>query len=589
MQHEVIMRRVGARPGSVDKENRTAELVISTGAGVERRDFEGIFIERLALSPESVDLGRLEGAPVLDSHRQDGLHHVLGVVESVTFGECEILAKVRFREIADTVLKDIAAGLIRGVSVGYSVQEWAESVEGTMRVRTAIRWTPHEVSIVPVPADPGATVRQKGLDMPQQTTGDAPAQIRVQTDAEIRTIAATANLDDAWIETQIDAEATPEQARAAAFEAIAERSGPDLQTETTRVEVGPSHDDPAIRAQWMGEAMYARINPSHQLSEPARQYAGLTFPEIARESLRLRGVSTMGLGASSLIARSLHTTSDFSTILGDTVGRTLRAAYESAPAGIKQLAAQTTAPDFRTKHRIMLGEAPTLQKVNEHGEFTSGTMAEAKESYRLETFGRIFGISRQALVNDDLGAFTDLSRRLGIAAADFEIDQLVALLESNPAMDDTKALFHADHGNVAGSGATIGEAPLSAARLAMRQQTGVSGKRISVVPRHVLVPAELETVAEKQMTEIQARTISDVNPFSVLGLVVESRLTDAAAWYVQAANVDGLEYAYLEGEPGPQIESRNGFEIDGVQVKVRLDFGAGFVDHRSWFMNQGAS
>ena len=39
------------------------------------------------------------------------------------------------------------------------------------------------------------------------------------------------------------------------------------------------------------------------------------------------------------------------------------------------------------------------------------------KTYRLDTFGRIFGIARRALVNDDVGAFTDLTRRLGHAAA----------------------------------------------------------------------------------------------------------------------------------------------------------------------------
>jgi hypothetical protein len=35
-------------------------------------------------------------------------------------------------------------------------------------------------------------------------------------------------------------------------------------------------------------------------------------------------------------------------------------------------------------------------------------MAEAKESYAIDSYGRIFGITRKALINDDLGAFTDI-------------------------------------------------------------------------------------------------------------------------------------------------------------------------------------
>lgn len=153
-------------------------------------------------------------------------------------------------------------------------------------------------------------------------------------------------------------------------------------------------------------------------------------------------------------------------------------------------------------------------------------------------------------------------------------------------MSDSDTLFHADHGNKAASGAAISETTLSAGRLAMRQQTGPGGELIAVTPRYVLVSPENETTAEKVLSAIQATTVADVNPFSALAIVVEPRLS-GTRWYITAdpAEIDGLEYAYLAGAPGPQIESRAGFEIDGVQIKVRLDFGAGFVDWRGWYLN----
>ncbi len=48
---------------------------------------------------------------------------------------------------------------------------------------------------------------------------------------------------------------------------------------------------------------------------------------------------------------------------------------------------------------------------------------------------------------------------------------------------------------------------------------------------------------------------------------------------------DGLQHAYLDGVAGPQLFTREGFEIDGVEYKVRMDFGAGFTDHRGWYMS----
>ena len=194
------------------------------------------------------------------------------------------------------------------------------------------------------------------------------------------------------------------------------------------------------------------------------------------------------------------------------------------------------------------------------------------------------------IINDDLGAFSDISSRFGAGAASFEATQLVALLEANGVMGDGQPLFHASHGNLAASGGALAEDTLSAARVAMRKQTGLSGDLIDVTPQFLIVPPDLETTAEKLLSTVQATRAEDVNPFTRLTLIVEPRLSSATRWFVAASptTIDGLEYAYLEGAPGPQIETRQGFDVDGLEIKVRLDFGAGFVDWRGFYRNDGA-
>lgn len=616
-------RRATLRPQSVNVEERNVEVVWSTGAPVRRRDMAGQYIERLSLDPQAVDLSRLEGASVLDAHRQTAVRDVLGSVRSAAVDGKRGTALIQFsaRPEVEPVWQDVVAGILRHVSVGYSVEDWSETTENGARVLTAVRWTPHEISLVPTPADPGAHIRME-TEMTDTTTTPAPpaaqarssveihnaagcstqtvpdrnsSQTRAEANAEIRSIARIAGLDQSWIDGQIDANADADTARRAAFEALAQRSAPSIRTEQVRVEMGESQDDPALRARQMGEALYARINPRHELSEPARRYAYATPVDMAKELLTLRGESTMALSPASLVTRALHTTSDFPIILGDTVGRVLRDAYQSAPSGIRRLGRQTTARDFRAVNKIMLGEAPLLEKLNEHGEIKAGTMAEAREAYKVETWARKIGITRQVLVNDDLGAFSDLARRMGQAAAETEARILVTLLETGsgngPTMSDGKTLFHADHGNKAGTGAAISDATLSAARLALRTQKGIEDRTIRVTPRNLLVPPALETTAEKWLASIAPATAADVNPFSgSLSLVVEPRLSSATRWYVTAdpGEIDGLEFAYLSGAEGPQVESRSGWDVDGVEIRVILDFGAGFIDHRGWFMNAGS-
>lgn len=590
---DLLTRSASLAPQTANADARTIEVVWSTGAPVRRRDMQGDYQERLSLAPSAVDLSRLIGASVLDAHKQGAVRDVLGTVRSATVDGKDGKAVLQFstRAEVEPVWQDVLSGILRHISVGYTVEAWAETIESGKRTLTATRWTPLEISLVPTPADPGATIRKEETPMPEPATKET----RAALNAEIRTIARVAGLDQTFIDAQIDACATLDQTRKAAFDTLAQR-GANIRTEQTRVEILQDHDEPTLRAQQMGEALYARINPQHQLSDPARRYAYATCADMAKELLTLRGVSVTGLSPATIITRALHTTSDFGLIVGDTIGRTLRAAYQTAPSGIRLLGRQTTAKDFRAVNKIMLGEAPLLEKLNEHGEIKSGTMAEAKEAYRVETFAKKIGVTRQVLVNDDLGAFADLSRRMGQAAAETEAQTLVALLEgasgNGPTMEDNKTLFHADHANKATSGGAIADATLSDARLAMRTQTGLAEDRlIRVTPKYLLVPPALETPAEKWLTTIAAAKVDDVNPFSKsLTLVVEPRLTNAKRWYVTADpnEVDGLEYAYLAGGEGPQVESKSGWDVDGVEIRVILDYGAGFVDWRGWHMNAGA-
>lgn len=620
---EIITRRAPLAATTWNAETRTFEVVFSTGAAVERFDMSGPYLEILDLSQEWPDR-----VPFLDAHNRGSMDGMLGFADRLTTVGGEARAAVhlsRHSPLAGRLAAMLSGGELFGISVGYIAEQYRQTRDASgRRVKTATRWRPVEISATPLPADPRASIRSHA--MPETTTlADAPATPpilpvnspvdttgndnltvldRAAVNVEIRTIARVANLDQPWVDSQIDANATAEQARAAAFEAMRSRSAWVGNVHTARAEITADYTSPEFRVRTISEALYARVTPSHQLSEAARPYAGMTTLDIARDCLRVRSIPTTGFAPATIVERALHTTSDFPLILGETVGRTLREAYGAVPGALKRVGRQTTARDFRAKHRLQLSEAPRLERVNEAGEFRSGTLAEGKESYAVTTFGRILSFSRQAITNDDLHAFSDLSRRLGQAAAATEAQLLVDLLVSNagngPTMSDNKALFHADHKNKAagndvgiwtGQNAKEFVALVGAARLAMRKQVGLSGELIAVTPKFLIVPSDLETPAEQQLAKLTPTKGSDVNPFAgTLELVVEPRLASGTRWYVTASptEIDGLEYAYLEGNEGPQIETKAGFEVDGVQVRVRLDFGCGLVDHRGWFMNPGA-
>ena len=166
-------RREPIAPSSVNPETRSVDVVFTTGAAVRRRRWTGWdtsvpFDEILEVSERAVDLSRLNaGAPALDSHSVWSSFSQVGVVERAWIEGEEGKATIRFPregldQAADRMFGLISDGIIRNVSVGYSIDR-AKVVEaekkGEVEKRIVERWTPLEVSFVTVPADPRAQVR----------------------------------------------------------------------------------------------------------------------------------------------------------------------------------------------------------------------------------------------------------------------------------------------------------------------------------------------------------------------------------------------------------------------------------------------
>lgn len=583
----ILTRAANFDPATYNADSNTVDVVFSTGADVTRRDAQGPFIERLDMTPANWDLSQFEGAPVLDNHNRGTVRAILGVVQNPRIEGGRGVATVRLStrpEVAG-LAADIGAGIIRNVSIGYTVREWRDSTENGVRVKTALGTRPAELSFAPIPADPGATTRSVGEN-------DMDLSERLRTFAEV------ARVPETFVSDYLTRGDACEDGGIAAIIAEAARRQPQINHRAP-VSVSPV-TEPEAHVRAAAEATCLQYIPGYKLeTELARQYVGRRSADKARIMLMQRGINALG-GDAEIIDRSLNTTSDFPNLLGVFANKVLAAAYQLAPSGMKIVTKRgPNHTDFRGRNILRRGEMPVLEKVNEKGEFKRGSVSEAKDGYSITTYGKIFGISRQALINDDLGAFADIASGYGLAAAETEnqllVDVLVANSGGGPKLGDNTNLFHANHANLAGSGAVISDTTLSAARLAMRTQKGVNGTTpISATPKYLLVPAALETAAEKYLATLFPAAASNVNPFSgnKLELVVDARLDakSATRWYCFAdpSVLPVIEWAYLSGYEGVQIETRAGFDVDGVEVKARLDFGAGGVDFRGAYQNPGA-
>ena len=675
-----LRRMAELAPNSADTDARTVEVIWSAGARVRRSTLFGEpYDEELSLDPTHVRLDRLNaGAPFLKVHEVDTLDAVIG---SVVPGSARIengrgIAQVRISERADveSIWRDIQAGHIRAVSIGYQVHRFEVSKpEAARELWRAVDWTPFEVSAVPVGADPAAGFRAQSplhdcvlhrRDVPPPTTGaipmteksNAPAAKVEDQPSDANAVEATTMTEPKTPDTepQVAAAETraqpkpqkPDTASAPDTEAVATRAreterdrvstiydlagrlnlersfaedlvrrGTDVdearrlildqvaaKSEETRTFSQVStplggRDEQVTRRDAVANALLHRYSPTlFQLEDAARQYRGMTLMELARESLGNAGVNTRGLSRDEVATRALHSTSDFPEILSAVTNKTLRQAYEAYPRTFMLFCRQVLATDFKAMHRVQLGEAPQLLEVSESGEFKRGTLGESKESYKVKTYGRVVAITRQTLINDDLDAFTRIPAMYGNSIAQLESDVVWGIITANPAMADGNALFHSTHKNLAGTGAALDVSSVGAARAAMAKQTGLDKKTVlNVRPAFLIVPASLELKAEQLVAQnlVPAAT-SSVVPQSIrtLAPISEPRLDAASetAWYLAASpnQIDTIEYAYLEGQQGAYIETRNGFDVDGVEIKCRLDFGAKAIDWRGLYKNPGA-
>lgn len=327
----------------------------------------------------------------------------------------------------------------------------------------------------------------------------------------------------------------------------------------------------------------------------ARDFRGYSLVDLARARLSQFGKSTSGMSRAEVVQAAL-TTSDLPDLLANVASKSVMSGF-SAEHAVTHTAwtAQSTLPDFKAAKRVALSEAPGLLEVKERGEYEDGSLSDAAESITLKTYGRIVSLSRQMLVNDDLGELTRVPEAMGMAARRTESDIVYALLGTNPSMRDGVALFHANHGNyvAAGSGAAPSVATLGAARAAMKRQRGLAGESfLNIEPKFLIVPVGLETTAYALTASITPFSVDEVVPAWIGGLTIISdpRLDEVSttAWYLAADPMlhSTIDVAHLDGEP-VFLDQQNGFATDDLRLKVRLDVGAAAVDWRGLFLNAG--
>lgn len=568
-------------------------------------------------------------------------------------------------EAADKIFRKMVDGILRNISVGYFTYKFERQpdVEGeSIPTYLAVDWEPYELSVVPVGADPDAVtgrsqsneerrpcelinkisalgVIKEERSMPeienQNPTTPTPAPVAPapapavdtakeraaekaerQRGLDIRTAVRTAKLPEEFADELVKEGVDINIARARIIEkwATDPAAGGETRNHVSIESGATAHEkfrEGAAQSIIVRSGLGAMIEKHSGKRQEAGEFRGLTLLDLARRSLEMAGVSTKGMDKRAIVGLAftqrdiggMNGTSDFAVLLENTMHKILLAAYATTPDTWSRFCRTGSVSDFRAHPRYRKGSFGVLDSKNQHGEFKSKSIPDGeKNSLTAKSKGNIIALTREAIINDDMGVFSDLTADLGRAAKlTVEVD-VFALLALNsglgPSMSDGNPLFHArTNGSNIGTGAALSAASIDADRVLMASQKDVSGNDyIDLRPAILLVPVGLggqaRVINQSQYDPDTVANKAQMKPNLVAGLyrdIVDTPRISGTRRYSFADKdiAPVIEVAFLEGVQEPFLETKDGWRMDGVEMKARLDYAVGAIDHRGATTNAG--
>lgn len=607
----------------VDTDSRTVELSFSSETPYGRWFGDEI----LCHDEECINLERFNNGlgAVLFNHDRDA---VVGHVEKVWLEDNRGKALARFDtdEQSETIFQKVQSGTLQGVSVGYAIYRYevlkdedTKSTNGRFNgpAYVVTDWEPLEISIVSVPADPTVGVGRSAeeihtsIDTQEDNTRmDQEKTLEVQ---EVKSTPVETGL------TQADLQKAMEQERKRTSEITALFRDFDVEGADEAIVMGVSVDEARamvmdqLRARnkgvsvTMGEAesdkfraaaqdavLMAAGIPVADAAPGAQELRGHSMVELAREALQREGLKANFGDNMELARQAINSTSTFPAIMANLANKSVMVGFNEAETTYQIWAGKGSNRDFKEAARVALSEAGNLELVPEGGQFQQDFLGEASARTKVATYGKLFSLTRQAIINDDLGLFSKIATKYGSAAKRLVNKMVYAQLTGNVKMQDNIALFDTKHGNVAGTGEALSVKAIAKAITAMRRQKGITGDAtLNITPKYLVVPPELEMTAYQIVNStaaVDGVNSGVVNPYKGRFVVVaDAELTDPDAWYLvaDASQHDTIEVTYLNGVETPRLETRQGFDVDGIEYKVAFDCGVSALDFRGIFKNAG--
>lgn len=398
-----------------------------------------------------------------------------------------------------------------------------------------------------------------------------------------------------------DLSMTLDQVNAKALEILAAKATPN-PADPGRVEAGADQRD-KTRAQ---ATNFLLVRAGGQGMKPeeivaARQgnpFNGMTMLDIARACCIRAGLNPEGWSKDRIVASAItHSDSDFPHIFENVMHKLLLNSYLSVEQTWKAFCRTSTLADFRAHNRYYMGGFSDLLPVDQTGEYQDGTFSDAeKETITGQSKGRILNLSREMILNDDMGVFTTAAQKLGQAAGRTLEKDVYAVLTSNPTLTDGIALFHASHNNLAASGAVVGSQTFDDVRVGMGSQLDPSGNDfVGTQPAVLLVPLKYKGDADvvngsRYNVDVASKFEIPNKSYGMFRQIVGTPRLTGTAWYAFAdPNLEPvIEVGFVEGIQEPQVQSEESFRSNGIAWRVIFDYGVAAVGFRGGWKNPGA-
>ena len=574
----------------------TFRLVAYTGAPIR----QGWSRNTLVLDLAGMDLSN-QSIPILFGH-DASLESVVGQATAVTTDGSQLIVEGTVLGVSDTAQRVLElarrgmkfqasvgadVGRIENINAGESVQVNNRTFSGPVSIvrGSALR----ETSIVLMGADgaTSASIAAQEVDMADTAT-QTPDETHVSAEATAPVAVEAKKPEAIEPKEKTMGEIKAELLAEIKAELLADVRASRPAAPAVHVVAKTDANDPKVvtAALCMAGGLQGveKQYDERTLEAAHKRSRSIGVQEVLIEAARANGYdgpARIRDGNLREVIKAAFATHLISNVLSATYGKFLLAGYTAVESTWDMIASVRSVSDFKSVTGVRVNGGFDFEEVAGDGELKSADASDETRTIKAKTYGRISSLTRQDIINDDLGALSVLPTRLGRGAALKLNSVFWAEFESS------NSTFFSKESPAAGNALSLSS--LKTATTSYRKLTDPDGKPLGVTPRMLLVPPELEITAAELMSGsllITGENATRANVNVLAGryqVVPSSYLSSATTWWLVAnpADLPAMEVAFLNGVRVPTVEQAEAdFNVLGVQMRGYFDFGVAKAESR---------